>query len=546
MPYKSKTNFVGKVLLISLFSFSTVFAKGEIIVEKGGVYAKKFVVDNRTNVSSSAASFLESRIGNKIDLKNVVKGVGDGFLKHKYKILTTLGISSCSFSYLYFLYQLKSDSVYLADKDLWSKWNGSKKLSEFFTMDNNELIEELLLDIQVKYTDVENVGDFSLPFTSFFQAVEEEEKKLSRYAKHHKIINRLKLEKAFQLDENLITEIDNRLDRLSFLKTKLWQWLSAKKIQENTSGSKKEMKVVDIGGICSYPDLVEKLKKHVDEFIVLENPVYGDDEVLKSIADADIVISFLIDMSKKVIENSPNLKMISLGTTGFNYVDLDAAKQKGVSVCYAPAYATQAVAEHSIGLLLAAARLMFDAGQDLKEGEYDHSKYQGKVLYKKTLGVIGYGKIGQAVAKIAKDGFDMEILYTDEYSTPEDLDKLLVESDFISLHAPLLPQTKNLLSKREFELMKDGVVIVNTARGQLIDEEALMENLKSGKVFAVGLDVLAQEPLDINNPLIKFPRVFVTPHIAYNTEESKYESASTAVDNIIKFLEGKPENMVCV
>lgn len=303
------------------------------------------------------------------------------------------------------------------------------------------------------------------------------------------------------------------------------------------------MKVVDISGVCLHPDHVKEFKKIIDDFIVYKGAVTSDEEILKRIGDADICISALTKISANVISKAPNLKMICLATTGYNGIDLEAAKKRGITVCYAPGYATRAVAEHSIGLMLAAARLSFCAAQDLKSGIYNHCRYLGKQLKGKTLGIVGYGRIGREVAKIAKNGFDMTIMVFDKGSSRSDFEKLLKMSDFISLHLPLILETENIIGHKEFKLMKKGIVIVNTARGGLIDEVALIENIKSGKVFSAGLDVLKNEPIKPDNPLLNIPSVCVSPHMAYNSEEAIYERSRIVTQNIIKFIDGEAQNI---
>jgi len=304
------------------------------------------------------------------------------------------------------------------------------------------------------------------------------------------------------------------------------------------------MKVVDISGVCLQEDHAWKLKKFVDAFVVYEDMPADDKEIVKRIADADIIISALTKIPANVISKPPNLKMICLATTGYNGIDLEAAKKRGIKICYAPGYATRAVAEHAIGLMLTAGRLSFCASQDLKAGIYNHRCYQGKQLQGKTLGVIGYGRIGREVAKIAHGGFDMTIMSLDKGKSRGDFEKLLKMSDFISLHLPLTSETKNILGRKEFKLMKKGSVLVNTARGGLIDEIALLEHLKSGKIFAAGLDVLKNEPMRSDNPLLKVSSVCISPHISYTTEEAIYERSRITIENVIKFIQGHPQNLV--
>ena len=303
------------------------------------------------------------------------------------------------------------------------------------------------------------------------------------------------------------------------------------------------MKIVGIGGVCLENEHLEQLKNIAT--VTLHSTTSTDEaEIIAQINDADILISALVKLSKNVLSNAPQLKLIVLATTGFDDVDLEAAQQKKISVCYAPGYATQAVAEHTIGLMLAAARLSFAAVTDLKQGIYDHCRYQGRELYGKKLGIIGYGRIGKRVAEMAQGGFAMQVRFVDQNSSRADLESLLKDSDFISLHVPLSPQTQNMIGERECALMKDGVVFINTARGGLVDEKALLRYIQSGKIFGAGLDVLVQ-PIQKTNPLLQLPNVIVTPHMAYNSREALAQRSQIVVENITRYLAGKPQNMVC-
>ncbi|HBS48547.1 TPA: 3-phosphoglycerate dehydrogenase [Candidatus Dependentiae bacterium] len=306
------------------------------------------------------------------------------------------------------------------------------------------------------------------------------------------------------------------------------------------------MKVVDLTGGCIFPEHAEKLKKYAVSYEVYKNVPHDDKEILKRVGDADILISFLMHISAYVIDNAPNLKLVSLGTTGFDDADLYAATKKDVKVCYVPGYATNAVAEHTIGLMLNAGRLAFKSMLDLKGGIYDHCRYRGKELKQKTLGILGFGKIGKEVAKIAQNGFAMKIITYDVGSSRADFENILKQSDFISIHLPLTPQTKHIISFKEFNLMKDGVVLVNTARGGIIDEKALIESVRSGKVFAAGLDVLQDEPMSVKDPVFNYSSICVTPHIAYNSDEAIYNRSLMVTENIISFINGKPQNLACL
>ena len=292
------------------------------------------------------------------------------------------------------------------------------------------------------------------------------------------------------------------------------------------------MKVVSLGGVCFRDEDVKTLQDRGIEVVVHDEAPCEAQEIIKRAGDADIIVSFLCKLDKAIIDALPNLKMIALATTGCDGVDLQAATDRGIVVTYCPGYATQSVAEHTMGLMLAAARFTKQA-------------CAGKQLRGKKLGVIGHGRIGQRVAQIAQDGFGMHVRYSDKETSRDELEDILCSSDFISIHVPLTDETRHLLGPKEFMCMQEGVVVVNTARGGIIDEAALLSNLDLGKVFAAGLDVLEREPMQEGDPLVAHPNTIVTPHIAYNADVSIENRSQIVRENIINFLDGKPQNVAC-
>ncbi len=303
------------------------------------------------------------------------------------------------------------------------------------------------------------------------------------------------------------------------------------------------MKVIIIGKIFLLKSDIEKIKS-VASIVFHEQQIKNDDDFIQVIGDADIVVSALVPYSEKVLSSisAKNVKLISLATTGFDDIDLNLAKKYALTVCYTPGYATEAVAEQTIGLMLAASRFILKASLDLHNGIFEHSRYQGKQLLNKTLGIIGKGRIGSRVGEIAS-AIGMKLIYFDKDSTQADLENLLRISDVISLHLPLTARTENFISNKQFSLMKEGVIIVNTARGELIDEDALIENLKSGKIFAAGIDVFKDFS---KKELFSLPNLIITPHIAYNTEEALIQRSNIVSENIKKFVEKFPQNAVCI
>jgi phosphoglycerate dehydrogenase-like enzyme len=243
--------------------------------------------------------------------------------------------------------------------------------------------------------------------------------------------------------------------------------------------------------------------------------------------------------------------MIAIWATTCHYADLEAARQKGILVTHVPSYATESVAEYAVALLLAAVRKITLADKHVRKGEFDYRPFEGRELAGKTLGLIGTGAIGLRVAEIAR-ALKMEVIGYDKYPNLErakeigfkyvDLKALLSQSDVISVHVTLNPETDRMIGKAEIALMKNGVVIINTSQGRVIDERAMAEGLKSGKLRSAGLDVLEEEPPPKNNPLFKLGNTVLSPHIAFNTEEAEARCSDICVDNVVQFTEGKKQN----
>jgi D-3-phosphoglycerate dehydrogenase len=246
--------------------------------------------------------------------------------------------------------------------------------------------------------------------------------------------------------------------------------------------------------------------------------------------------------------------MISIWATTCHYADLKAAKERGIVVTHVPGYATEAVAEHVFALLLAAIRKLPLADKHVRRGDFDWRPFEGSELVGKTFGIIGTGAIGCRVAEIAK-AFKMQVLGYDKYPNLKraeevgikyvDLYALLKESDSMTLHVTLTSETEKLIGKKEIEVMKKGAVIINTSQGKVIDEKALVDALKSGKISFACLDVFEEEPPAKDNPLFKLDNVILSPHIGFNTVEAAKRCTDICVDNVMKFLEGKPQN-VCM
>lgn len=302
------------------------------------------------------------------------------------------------------------------------------------------------------------------------------------------------------------------------------------------------MKIVSVDKVVIYPEHVRKLKKLGE--VVIYSDVPDEKEGIRRIKDADIIIDNWYEMPTNVIASALKLKMICVAATGYEWIDLDEARKRNIFVSNSPGYSTEAVAEHTIGLLLHSIRKASSAEKEARDGKWSPTKFKGKELRGMTLGIIGYGSIGRRVAEIAEKGFNMKILHINTQSSRTDFEKLLKDSDFISINAPLTEKTKGMIGKKEFDLMKKGVSIVNTGRGAIIDEESLVKNLESSKVFAAGLDVFSNEPINKDSPFFKFVNVTLTPHIGFNTEESEYRLSEIIVNNIENFIQGHPINIV--
>jgi D-3-phosphoglycerate dehydrogenase len=311
------------------------------------------------------------------------------------------------------------------------------------------------------------------------------------------------------------------------------------------------MKIVIVDHIY----LEEKHQKKLRSFgnlKVFKEPPRTPNDLKRRIEDADIVIVGWSELSKGIIDSAKKLRMIAIWATSCHYADVQAAKEKGIVVTHVPSYATEAVAEYTIALMLSAARKLLPADKHVRKGGFDWRPFGGVELREKTLGVIGTGSIGFRVAEISK-AFGMQVLGYDKYPNVKRAEELGIEyvnlhtlvkkSDFITLHVTLTPETEKLIGKRELKIMKNGAIIVNTSQGKIIDEKALNEALKSGKVSYAGLDVFEEEPPAKDNPLFKLNNTILTPHIGFNTIEAAKRCSDICIDNVAKFLEGQPQNV---
>jgi len=261
-----------------------------------------------------------------------------------------------------------------------------------------------------------------------------------------------------------------------------------------------------------------------------------------------ILVRSQTKITASIIENGHNLKVIGRAGVGVDNIDVDAATIKGVVVVNAPEGNTIAAAEHTMAMMLAVARSIPQANFKLRNGDWDRKTFMGVELRNKTLGVIGLGKIGSEVAKRAK-AFDMKVIGYDPYITKNkaklldveimDLINLFIVSDFITIHLPKTEETKNMLNKEAFSLMKDNVRVINCARGGIIDEEALLEAINKGKVAGAAIDVFSKEP-NVESPLIQLPQVVTTPHLGASTQEAQVIVAQEVAEEVLRVLKGEP------
>ena len=304
-------------------------------------------------------------------------------------------------------------------------------------------------------------------------------------------------------------------------------------------------------------DALKRLREVADVDIVPEDSIRTKEGLLKVVDNYDGAIVALPPFDREVIQRTHRLKVISRHGVGYDSIDVKAANEKGIVVTITPANAAS-VAEIAFGLMIAVARKIPQAHFYVKNRQWSQRASRmsltGVELSGKTLGILGLGRIGSMVAKIGK-GFDMELIYSDivrkrklEKELPIEscsLDELLAESDFFSVHVPLTDETRGMISERELKTMKKNAVIINTARGPIIDEKALIHALKEKWIAAAGLDVFNEEPINQDNPLLELDNVVFTPHVAGSTTEARRRCAMMAVENTIKVLQGKKtENAV--
>ncbi|KGM45661.1 D-glycerate dehydrogenase [Neobacillus niacini] len=264
------------------------------------------------------------------------------------------------------------------------------------------------------------------------------------------------------------------------------------------------------------------------------------------------------NIDRELLEKAEQLKVISSMAVGYNNVDIEAAKEKGITVTNTPGVLTETTADLTFALLMAASRRLVESSDYLRNGNWktwSPMQLTGQDIYGATLGIIGMGRIGASLAKRAR-GFDMNILYYNrsrKYDLEEELnltftemDSLLKQSDFICIMTPYTPETKNLIGSRELSLMKNTAILINTARGGIVNEEALFHALKKGEIWAAGLDVFEQEPVSLDHPLLSLPNVVTLPHIGSASIKTRMKMADLAADNLLLALQNQTPKHVVV
>lgn len=316
------------------------------------------------------------------------------------------------------------------------------------------------------------------------------------------------------------------------------------------------MKIVILDGYTANPgDLSWKGFEALGKLTIYDRTPAN--QVVKRIGDAEAVYTNKTPIDSETLKACPNLCYIGVLATGYNVVDVQTAKKHGITVTNIPSYGTDAVAQFAIALLLEVCHHVAHHSQAVHEGHWERCAdwcfwdYPQIELAGKTMGIIGFGRIGQQTGRIAC-ALGMKVLAFDihqsdsakvigEYVT---LDELFAQSDVIALHCPLFPETRGIINRVNIAKMKDGVIILNNSRGQLIVEQDLADALATGKVYAAGIDVVTSEPISGDNPLLKAKNCLITPHISWASKESRQRLIEIAVSNLSAYQAGQPINVV--
>ena len=311
--------------------------------------------------------------------------------------------------------------------------------------------------------------------------------------------------------------------------------------------------IITEGAVLTTGDMsFEEFKKFGDLYI-FDNLSYK--ELEREIVDTDILLCNKVPVDKSLLEKAKKLKYIGTFATGYNNIDIDYCRKNGITVCNAGSYSTAAVAQQTFGYILNHFSRVADYNGFVKDGGWVKSPLFSPIvfptdeLFGKTIGIIGYGSIGKAVAKIAR-AFDMDVLVhtrtvrEDGKTQFVSLDELLAKADIISVHCPLTEQNAKMFNAETFAKFKDGAFFINTARGGLVDEDALCSALKDGKLSGAAVDVVAYEPMRADCPLLKAPNITITPHSAWVPKNTRKRLFQIVINNVEQFLNGTPTNVV--
>lgn len=319
------------------------------------------------------------------------------------------------------------------------------------------------------------------------------------------------------------------------------------------------MKIVILDGFCLNPgDLDWSGLEALGEVSVYDRtPVDDLDEIVRRVGGSEIVLTNKTPVTRAVLDRCPQVRYVGLLATGYNVVDIDAARERNIPVCNVPGYGTASVAQLTIALLLEICHKVGHHDRAVHEGRWcgsaDYCFWDGSLmeLAGKTMGIVGYGSIGQAVGEIAK-ALGMTVIATGPHPWREGerpapyvgLEEVLHRSDVVSLHCPLFPETKGLIRRETIQMMKDGAILLNTGRGPLIVEQDVADALNSGKLYGVGVDVVDTEPMRKDCPLLTAKNCVITPHIAWAPLEARRRLLGTVVENLRAFLDGNPVHVV--
>ncbi len=318
------------------------------------------------------------------------------------------------------------------------------------------------------------------------------------------------------------------------------------------------MKIVVLDGYTENPgDLSWDALAAFGELTVYDRTPYDDAVIIERIGEAEVVFTNKCPIRKPVFDACPKLKYISVLATGYNVVDCSYAWEKGICVSNVPTYGTAAVGQFAIALLLEICNRVAHHSEAVHALRWENSvdwcfwDYPLIELAGKTIGIIGFGKIGQTTGKIAK-AMGMTVLASGSRETDAgraiaeyvDRDTLFARSDVVVLHCPLFPETEGMINREAIAKMKDGVILINNSRGQLVVEQDLADALNSGKVYAAGLDVVSTEPIKSDNPLLHAKNCFITPHISWAPKEARERIMACSVQNLRSYVDGAPINVV--